>query len=185
MVEEIVGKWKNWSDGRCDLDTTPELCPGLLLFSRLVNEPLPKAIMILKTCDCPQAKRLIERPGDYMYGVIAGIACRNRKRGRDCGENADIEYIDDKIPSDTKRNLVNAIRAIMAAGYRIQEVVWDAEIVHVVVNAGCGTFVISCGPVSCSITDAKGVSVTYEGTITARCTRAPPYLGDDYVNYLP
>ena len=178
-------RWAAWVEERCHLQLAPELCPGLLVFAKLVRAETLEAYELLLLCNCPQARMLAEKPWDYSLGVRAGVACRNKQRGRECGEDAERHEALEKAPPNTRANAEKMLEAIRNAGYRVQDIVWDAEIVHIVVHAGCGVFTVSCGPVGCEVTDTQGVEVSLAGgTVTARCIRAPPYLSEEYTNYL-
>ena len=131
---------------------------------------------------CPQAKQLRESPDSYIIGVITGVACRNSFRNRGCEADV-LPHSLEKLPPETRRNTEETVRAISKAGYRVTKIVWDAELAHIVVHAGCGMFTVSCGPTRCTVTDTQGVEVELGDKVYARCKRTPPYLDAEYTKY--
>lgn len=180
--------WERSLEHRCDPVHAPWLCPGLLVFAKLMRTTIDEAVSLLMSCECEQARLLALKPHDYAAGVVAGVLCRRKRRGGDCSGQADIDY--EKIPvPETRANVARLLEAAREAGART-EAVYDEELVHVTVHVGCGAFTVTCGPLGCEVTDKSGVDAELVKTpdgryrLRYRCARAPPYLGSEYLEYL-
>ena len=178
--------WKEVVTGKCSIRLTPFLCPGFLVFAKIMNaKTIDDASRYIMLCyECRQVQELAENPADYKVGIEAGVACKHYLKTETCKEISNVDIKRDGVPVETLKNADRVIELVTKAGYRVRDVVWDAEILHVVVSAGCGEFTVSCGPVGCQVTDATGVDVELsDAGVVARCSRKPPYLDDEYFNF--
>ena len=140
------------------------VCPGLAIASKLAG-----GVENLLSCQCPEAKRLLQNPYDYVAGVEAGIACKTR-----CQKKLE-STLDNIRNHETRKHAEDMLRRLRKRRMRVEKVIGDVELAHIVVNLGCGHATITCSPAGCVLSDAHGVSFDTE-TLTARCDKSPPYL---------
>ena len=180
--------WAAAIDG-CKRDLA--LCPGVLVASLILRAESPAdAIETLRRCPCPEARRLEAEPHSYRAGVEAGIACRHVARRGGCGAPAIRSLsLPEGVPApprETMEHAAQALRAADRAGYRVADIQWDGELVHIIVHAGCGVARITCSPVTCAVTGGEGVEAELSSDmekLVVRCARAPPYLNVDHIHY--
>lgn len=147
-----------------DMGAATALCPGLAIASKLAG-----GVDNLLSCQCPEAKRLMQNPYDYVAGVEAGLACKTSCQRR-------LENTLDKVKNpEARRHAEEMLSRLRKRRMRVEKVIGDIELAHIVVNLGCGYATITCSPAGCVLSDAHGVSFDI-GTLTARCDKSPPYL---------
>lgn len=165
----------------CNYDI--DYCPAIFIVKKIFEKKTNH-----NNCDCLAViKDNVNLLRRYDVGVVLAISCLK--------ENCDIlrNYLNYLNSADTTTGVTyilkhisnnnmsseiisrarEAIAKYTGMGFRLVKLIPDLDLLHLVFDAGCGRFTVTCSPVECLVSETEGVKVDND---IVKCTKTPPYL---------